>query len=257
MPRPINEQIGRLHLGSAGRTQHGKLIDTWTFVSPLRGEAAQIPVSVELFMRKVYDAGIRVEFVARSAALPDKLLINTDIEALRVAVEDAVREQFILQSGVAWEDWIEVKVTGGDRRSGNHTCVEQLVIEYRGLKRGTTPELSGQDYTINFNGVAVQFPSPKRAGEADPDIMRAQAAAPGDAYAGVGGREADAEYSYISDSPSNRAALDQLIQSLRTLRLRIADFVSQQNLPHAIGAVVAARSLALSHTLNDEEPPHD
>ncbi len=252
----IDEQIGRLQLGSAGRTQHGKLIDTWTFVSPLPGEAAQPAVSVELFMRKVHDAGTRVAFVARSAALPDKVLVNTDIEALRLDVENTIREQLILQSGVAWEDWLEIKVTGGDRRPGRHTSLEQLAIEYRVLKRGRHANLPGRDYTINFNGVAVPFPSPKRSGETDPDISRARAAAPNDAFAGLGGREVDAEYSYVVDSPGNRAALDQLIQSLRTLRLRIADFVSQQNLPHAIGAV-AARTLALPHTSSDEDPRDD
>ena len=113
-----SEPVGRMYLGTAGYKALGKLIDEWTFQQPFHGADSAAPYKIEVFMRKRHvGAGTAIhgviEFVAHCAALPETMMVNSDIEALRVAVEEHLREQAILSSGVQWEDWLEVIVHGG------------------------------------------------------------------------------------------------------------------------------------------------
>lgn len=71
------------------------------------------------------------------------MMVSSDIEALRVSVEEHLRAQAILSSGVQWEDWIEVIVHGGKRKFGSPVDGKELVIEYKKLRRGRHPDLPG------------------------------------------------------------------------------------------------------------------
>jgi hypothetical protein len=228
----IPEPIGRLLLGTAGTKTGGKLVDEWTFCSPFSKSER---FHVEVYMRKRHPGlghSGSIDFKAHCAALPDGSMESTDIEALRAGVEQALREQAILKSGVTWEKWLEVIVRGGKRSLGRPIASEELVIEYKALLRGRHPELPGGDYTINTNHCAVKFPQPKKAGfKSDGEAFEN-----GSGFKGMltDGRDVDAEYSYIVDSPENREALDGLIESLRTLRARLGEFLGQDGISSAL-----------------------
>lgn len=228
-----------MYLGTAGYKNGGKLIDEWSFNQPFHGADRAAPYRIEVYMRKRHTgAGTSIqsviEFIAQCPALPESRMVNSDIEVLRVAVEDHLREQAILSSGVNWEDWLEVIVQGGKRKYGSPVDGEELVIEYKKLRRGRHPDLPGRDYTINNNHVAVKFPTGKKTGT--DGVGEHIDLGPNSSFRGhLGdGRNPDGEYSYIPDTPANRAALDGLIGSLRTLRSRLSDFLGQAGIERSL-----------------------
>ena len=228
-----------MYLGTAGYKALGKLIDEWTFQQPFHGADSAAPYKIEVFMRKRHvGAGTAIhgviEFVAHCAALPETMMVNSDIEALRVAVEEHLREQAILSSGVQWEDWLEVIVHGGKRKYSLPVDGEELVIEYKRLRRGRHPDLPGRDYTISSNHVAVKFPTAKKTGIEGAGEVIDLGKHSGFRGALGDGRNPDGEYSYIPDTAANRAALDGLIGSLRTLRSRLSDFLGQASIDKSL-----------------------
>lgn len=180
-------RIGSMNIGMVGNRGEGKAIDQWTFQTPFRtsdkvGPEAMVPrtYTVDVLMRKrsvkndlgaINEYGRQViEFVAKCPALPDGHMVSSDIEALRASVDAHLREQSILTSGVIWEDWLEVIVTGGHGYSfGAREVVGSgvLTISYSKLRRGRHEDLPGQDYTIGRNGTALPFPKPKKVDEAE------------------------------------------------------------------------------------------
>lgn len=231
----MSETIGHLSLGVVGTKGDGKLIDNWSFESPDRKVP---PAKIEVYLVK---AGSSPMFVARCPIFPQDGLSDSDIGMLRDTVAAHCSQHFAQVAGVTWEDWLEVQVRGRascyDAQSG-----EALEIVYKGLKRGRHPTGPEHDVTLVGIGVAVPFPTPKRAG--DDEQARINAGLKEGSLVGWrSGRETATEFSYLPDTPANRAALDQMIANLRLLRERLHSFLGQDNIANA---VVALREQALS-----------
>jgi hypothetical protein len=240
------DKVGGLHLGVAGFKDGGKLIDTWKFSSPFhRGPQAK-SYEVEVYMRKKhanFDSGT-IDFVAKCPGFPHGPISSSDIDMLRLEVEKVLREQDILRSGVAWEDWLEVRVHAA-HVGGRNVTGQGLSIEYTPLKRGRDAE-SGGDYTIGINGVVANFPSPKKSGVNTFEDRAKELLAMGlDGFKGLSpdGREKDTEYAYILDTPEHRACLDQMMGSLVLLRNRLSEFLGQQNISGALEMMQQAKLL--------------
>ncbi len=161
----------------------------------------------------------------------------TDIEALRASVETYCSDYFLAKAGLVWEGWLEVLLRGSDFAIGRDAMSEDLRIEYRPLKRGRHPDDQTRDFTLTPHGTAVPFPTPKRAGFDEREHLR-KGIDQNDARTwNLGARDTDVEVSYLPDTPANSAALDHLITSLRLLRLRLSDFLEQENIGQAVVAL--------------------
>jgi hypothetical protein len=221
----------------------GKVVDEWRFLSPFQGKEAP-KLSAKISIHKSGQAGLTFE--AHSDSLPHPI-VDTDINRLRQKVDDALRHQHDMLTGVAWVEWLEVEVRG--RRSArdvNRTVESDLRITYQVLKRGVHP-VTGKAYVVNSNGIAVTFPSPKQAGEPDPDAGRDDCAAVkrlSGYHSSLRGRDLAAEYSYLPATPENIAGLEDLIGRLQALRDSLSAFLRQDTV-HASLAGLASAAPAL------------
>lgn len=198
-------EVGSLHNGLSGRSG-GKKIFTWKFYAK-GAEDRPVEVAVTLLTRD------GLKFSAYTSKLPTSL-VDTDLDRLFRRVEQALLEQAEALSGIAWEDWFEVVVTGRDSgfdHSEYSALGASLKIQVNRLKRGIHPK-TGEAVTINSNGYVTAFPTPKLI---DDEGGRE-----------LGGRDIG-EYSYIPATPANRAALDSILNQMVILRLRLANVLSQ------------------------------
>lgn len=198
-------EVGALHNGLSGRSG-GKKIFTWKFYAK-GAEERPVEVAVTLLTRD------GLKFSAYTSKLP-AALVDTDLDRLFNRVEQALLEQAEALSGIAWEDWFEVMVTGSDSdfdHSKYSALGASLKIQVNRLKHGIHPK-TGAAVTINRNGCVTAFPTPKLIDE------------PGEWK--LGGRDIG-EYSYIPATPANRAALDGILNQMVILRLRLANVLSQ------------------------------
>lgn len=203
----------------------GKVIEEWRFISPFRNKDAP-KLSVKISIIKSTKNGF--SFVAASESLPQPI-VDTDINSLYQKVEAALRLQHDLLTGVTWEDWLEVEVRGTrDNRDVLQSASVDLRIKYQKLKRGVHP-VTQVPYVINQNGIAVRFPSAKKAGEPDPDVAFDTAEfLPGSGIQGFGpGRELACEYSYLPATPENIAAIEDIMSRLESLHGALAAFLRQ------------------------------
>lgn len=232
-----SKDAGALHADPT-RTSAGKLIDEWRFVSPLKRKDAP-KLSAKIYIHKSDRSCF--SFKAQSDSLPCAI-VDTDINSLRQKVDAALRHQHDMLTGVAWDDWLEVEVRGKrSARTGTQTVESDLRITYRMLKRGVDPA-TGDAYTVNTNGIAVSFPSPKQAGELDPDAGRDDSDAV-KRLSGydrrLGGRDVEAEYSYLAATPENIAALEDLIGRLQVLRDSLSTFLRQGTVQQSLTGLVS------------------
>lgn len=223
------------HLAVGKTRSDGKIVDEWKFVSPFRegGDAPKLSVQVSIY--KV--DGDRIEFRAHGAHLAEPLT-DTDIERLRHKVEEALRFQHHMLTQVTWEDWLEVRVSGfrkyRDTNSRYRNDESELRIDYTWLKRGVDTR-TGKAYVINSNGIAVDFPKPKKANELDEGET---IQAPGEIeFRGMFKRDLEAEYSYIPATPENIAGLEDMLGRMQTLREKISDFLGQDKVLQSLADV--------------------
>lgn len=217
------EHEGRIQLENTNA--NGRQVAEWKFRSPFKtfrendkaGPVYTVKISLHV-------EGGRAEFRAHGDGLnKNERLRHTDIEQLRLMVEEALTLQHRMDTGVTWEDWLEVEVKGQyeDRHGGRFSS--SLEITYRRLKRGVDPD-TGIAYTINSNNIAVPFPQAKtyRPAETDEERMFGETAV---------------ELSYIPATPENIAALENLMGRTQQLRDALSQFLSQENVKTALAEI--------------------
>lgn len=224
---PASEKHGRLRSTAHKRRQ----IDTWTFVSPFTKHIDESPLEVKVFLLNGFkgstDSGMSFE-----AFFPGKRLafLDTDIERLRQRVEEQFRQQDLVRHNVAWEDWIELEISGFLHEHGDPAAA--LDLGYTIIKRGIDPK-TRKAITINNNGVVVPFPLAKKAGEED-DVGR-KGHDPDDWRTwGMGARDEGSQYSYIPATPENLAAVESVLQRLRDLRVALNKVLEQETIQTAL-----------------------
>lgn len=184
-------------------TSSGKKIDTWKM--SLNNSAGHgISAEVEVKMMRNHDGDGGIKFVATVIHGPGKDIgaswESESINTLRTMVEQGLSELLHTASGVTWEDWLEVIVSGDSRSVDFSTfrdsaiAAKGLRVEYKTIRRGTHPDYRDKVFRQTPDGNAVRFPSPKNAGEEDPDINAKDVFSKG--------RETGYAYSYIPDTPS-------------------------------------------------------
>lgn len=211
-PNGYRVETGVLHIEAPHR-RDGKKAFTWSF----KAAGSDVEVPVEVFL--VREPQQPLQFKAVCGTLPSAL-VDSDINRLHEAVEQALQDQAGKLTGIEWQDWFEVIVDGAnsDFTDSRYSALgANLHIQVNRLKRGLDPR-SGRVLTINSNGVVVPFP-------------KASSLAKEDARAGSGLRLDDGskERSYIPATAENRRALDELLERMSSLREGLARLLSQES----------------------------
>jgi hypothetical protein len=207
------EMVG-VHLNFTNN-QTGKKVFDWTFW--VAGKKDRISVEV-----KAYNNGTDMWFQASGEHIPEAVK-STDINALRAQVQDILTEQVTLLTHIEWEDWFEVIVDGDNSDFGDSrfsALGANLKVKINRLKRGVDPK-SGRVLTVN-NGSVMDFPTPSSIDD------------PGVTVSGMR-TGSSVEKSYIPATPENRAAIDDILLRMQTLRNSIAVFLSQDNITDTLG----------------------
>jgi hypothetical protein len=233
--RDFADKVGELIVGKTRK--QGKVVDEWYFSSPFgssnradfRAKAPKLEVSVSIDKS---DRGT-LTFVARGDCLPASIS-DSDINRLKEKVEEKLRFQHNMLTGVKWEDWLQVRVTEAYSSLQKHQgSAGGLQVTYARLKRGVDPD-TGEIYTINTNGVVVDFPLPKKSGELDigasvEDVWNLSNSRP----------QADA-FSYIPESAENIAALEDVMSKMAELRKRLAGLLEQDTISKSLANATEA-----------------
>jgi hypothetical protein len=215
----LNEKIGKLNTGVTRSS--GKVIDEWEFRSPFtdaRAPALKVTVSI------VKSSSEGITFCVRGDNLVD--MVDTDIERLRQRVCALFQQQHDIAVGVAWEDWLEVAVSGDSRhfRAGSEKAGVEVL--YRRLKRGVDAA-TGLTYTLSINGTAIPFPQPKQSGVNEDGVDY------GD-WKGMSDRDVETEFSYLPATPENIASLNELMDRVTSLRAKLSEFLRQDTVQESL-----------------------
>lgn len=236
-----SSKAGQLNTGRT-RTSSGKIVDEWVFSLPVSGSKSP-DLRVDIVIDKPSDKGI--QFIARGPCLPEPIM-ETDIEVLRRKVEAALRFQHEKLTGLVWEDWLEVIVSGKRGHSAENekypTSGSTISVKVNPFKRAVDPA-SGTVLYINFNGIALPLQPSKRAGEYD-----GKPPVPGHVETlktmRFDRRETDDEYSYIPATAENLRGLNDLLDRMQELRGKLSEFLRQDNIAPGL-ADLTSRTPAL------------
>jgi hypothetical protein len=129
---------------------------------------------------------------------------------------------------------VQVREPVGGRRSTTEKGLEVLVTP---IKRAIDP-LTGRALTLNLNNTVTDFPTPKQAGDVDPDV---QVNASLDAF--IQGRPRESSFAYVPASAENVAALENIVRRIAELREALSAFLSQDQVEHSLLKLVARNLL--------------
>lgn len=215
-----------------GGRASGKKIETWTFTRPT-SDRHPPKSTVDVHMLLLADRGLG--FALSGKDLPAGDWTDTDIRRLHVKAEAALKEQDELHGGITWEPWLEVQTSLKKERltarSFHVATGRDLQITYRPLLRGVHPNQPDRVLTVNSNGSVVDFPKPLT-----PDSIQEKRtlrglgeAEGGSASFDVGSQDGRVEgdtYAYVPDTPSNRAALEQIFTGMENLGAKLHALLS-------------------------------
>lgn len=218
----FGSEVGRLDVHNP-RTSGGKKVMTWDF-RPL-GSKKEYPVEVSYHLD---DEG-QMYFKAVSTDL--KLaLTNSDIEALRRAVETELMLVSADIQAMEWEDWLQVSVTGSGSsfNANRYTGMgAELKIHVQRLKRGWH-EATKRHVTIGQNGFLIAFPEPT-------EFKTREAPRAEDLDWLTGGTKP--QTAYIPDTPENMAALTDIQNRLGALQDRLMALLHQDAIHGSLSGV--------------------
>lgn len=158
---------------------------------------------------------------------------------LRQQAEEAASREFDLRLGLEWSTWLEVRVQQVGAyalRASEEGAAAQAHVAYSPLLRGETKD--GQAFTVSASsGVIVPFPKDVQALPAGADYRRKHeddTQEPAGLTEGqrlsrrlsnMDHREPHVQYTYLPDTPENRAGLDAIIQVIDTVNRRLQQFL--------------------------------
>lgn len=219
-----SKEIGGLDVDAPHRAAGKKVFD-WSFRTV--GVKAT-PVVVHLINDRENEG---LTFVATCASLK-KRWSNPNIAELSSMVEQDLNANIEKISGIAWEDWFEVIVTGGnsDFNDSKYSALGgNLKIQVNVLKRGVDP-LSGKVLSI-LDGYAVDFPVSKDSVDKFSKSFAGE-------FGGGMLLEKGSMCSYIPATPANRASLDDILSRMSMLRERLKSLLSQDTIETGLTSIL-------------------
>ena len=204
-------EIGALDWDAPARASGKKAFD-WKFIA--KGAGTKPPVDVAV---NVESANGMLQFRAHCSLLVGDF-VNSDINLLHAAVEAALLEKSQVLTGIDWQDWLEIAVTGDSsdfQHSRNSSMGADLKIQVHRLKRGVHPE-TGAILTLNANGVVVPFPKATSFIEQEAEFSKEKIRI-----------NTAAERSYVPATQENLLALQVVMSKMGQLRADLMQLLSQ------------------------------
>ncbi len=213
-------KTGRLEGGPMQRD--GKMVDEWIFhtarpASTKDDEQDAIKISVKVSLVK---AGSGLAFRARVDGLG--VFEDSDIQKLHETVETSVNEHSVKELGAIWEDWLRVTVCS-DRWRDEDELNSDLQIKVEPVKRGVSPK-TGKVYLLSGSGIHA-IPMEKF-------LVKPPLAKPGEILL-----HDETEVSFIPATPENIAALMDARDRLSTLRKKLAQAFSQDQIADTLDKI--------------------
>lgn len=231
------------HLSGVNRDRK---IDTWKFYGDSK---KAVDISFDVYITPKLGFRLETKDIAEERLTP---LEGPDLAQLHKQAEKLAIDEFNLRNELVWTDWLEICVkamTGYDRR--NIVNGSQACVSYRVIPRGETPD--GTAYTIVGDtriSSLVKFPKPTMVDDNNEMGMREVSAeekariekeTPPNSSDRLSAllhatdqRSPDIQFSYLPDTPENRAGLDAIIAVINNANLRLQQFLSSENLPDTL-----------------------
>jgi hypothetical protein len=265
-PRKPSHPAGQLSGGPSGG--RSRKIDTWEFYATSGrsvGKKDKDRLTFEVFM--LDGCQFRVE---NKTIPPERFqaLVGSDLAKLHAQAEQAAIAEHNLQSDLVWSDWLEITIrrpSSTDRRDA--IAVGMAAVSYRVIPRAE--DSNGTAYTAvgSSSKSLVAFPQP--IGAVEPSLssgfdlghrpvdqealQQARDATPPNSAArlcaelGVRDtREAQTQYAYLPDTPTNRAGLDSIILAITQVNDRLRDFLSPDKIVDTLQRAQASAGRLLS-----------
>ena len=270
MPKKPTKNHGHLTTGVTGRSD-GRKIDTWTFrpgdVAGRRDMSQAIEFTVSMINT--------LEFVVNTKDIPKSRwtpLRGNVLAELHAQALDISRAEFDLRNDLTWSDWLEIKIEeAGGYRTRDVAASAQAFLSYSVIPRAEKPD--GTAFTVNGNGVLVKFPEPVGVYRPNPEDSdgwttgrRPSKAKEQEILAASGGvttgttlsrllnatdgRDSNAQFAYLPDTPENRAGLDSIIAAIEQVNVRLQAFLS----PSEIVQTLARAALSGPRLLAGPDP---
>lgn len=255
------DKQGHLTVGVTDRN-NGRKIDTWTFrpgdVAGRRDRDNEIVFEVSLLKS--------MEFVVDTKGIPKERWeplrgpVLADLHAQALA---AARVEFDLKNELVWSDWLEIKVKeAASYDSRNAENIAQASLSYRQIPRAETRD--GVAYTVNGNGLLSRFPEPtgvcrdrdgmsgsrRPSPKKEAQVLASTRDNSAERLVGLlnatDSRDADTQFSYLPDTPENRAGLDAIIAAIESINQRLQQFLHPDEIGQTIQRALAGSSRLLS-----------
>lgn len=253
MNNKTKREVGKLH-SSVGNREGGKKVDIWKFNSSFKGMDTIIEFEVAL----LHDMSflVKTENIHSSRFKP---LQGSNIHDLFLEAEEVARQEFDLNTNLIWTNWLEVIVKEGELSSKGPKNAG-LNISYRTIPRAEDKD--GNAYAVLKNNVLVEFPtnigidrniqedsatgfrmggrglSPE-AQEKLKDKTLSSAQRLTLEISGKDHRDASSQFTYLPDTPENRAGLDSIISTLEQLSQRLQVFLAPGEIQKTLTSIVS------------------
>lgn len=241
----------------------GRKIDTWKFrMEPIDRTNKPHEIEFDVVMLPNMEFVVSTDAISKERWQP---LQGKVLAELRRQAHEAADAEFNLQLGLAWTDWLEVRVkqvSNYDMKKSTDGAGAQAHVSYSVIPRGENA--AGQAYTISENsGVIMTFPDnvpalppgtdTRRKRAEDPETMASMNEAQRLRFklGNMDHREPNIQYTYLPDTPENRAGLDSIIQAINTVNLRLQQFLDPSQIGRTLARAASAGQVLLTGPSED------
>ena len=147
---------------------------------------------------------------------------HTDIKILHNLVNKELDRHCVEMSTIEWEDWFEIQVSGANSDftdSKFSSLGGNIKVEISRLRKGF---LDGKAVTLNCNNIVTPFPNPIKSDGAHYDNDRCH------------NWNDNSTYAYIPATIENKKSIDILLCEMSTLRVKMSNFLSQDNVINSL-----------------------
>ena len=237
--------LGRLDTNVTNRAG-GKKLHTFAFRTGDHGTLNGVkvePIHFDVHLETTRDG---VSLVLHTQDIPKERftpLRGTDIGQLRTQAEEQARQEFDLRHDLTWSDWLEIKTSPISDWESRDGVGAKAMMSYSTLRRADTA--SGQAYLLHTgNNLLVKFPenvgilrdgNGKILDRNNPtNAPRSIEVASKDDH-----RDNNTQFTYLPDTPENRAGLDAIIAAINKVNEKLEDFLAPDQIEQTIQRALA------------------